>query len=166
MSELEQGSPRNARPAPDRDRADAVRAGEDHAMNEVPAAERSSILDITLVRMGFTVSATDLLFGMSLGLFFDFWTALAVAVVSSALVSIVSITCGLIGYREGLTTALITRLTFGSEGSRVPSLVIALVSVGFVGYGTGITANVLPGDSMGLILVYCIGLSIIYTLIC
>ena len=148
------------------DTAAAVRASEDHAVNEVPESERSSMLNITLVRMGFTVSATDLLFGMSLGLYFDFWTALVVALVSSVLVSVVSITCGLIGYREGLTTALITRLTFGREGSRIPALVIALVSIGFVGYSTGITANVLPGDSPGLVLFYCVALSAIYTLVC
>ena len=48
--------------------AGAVRASEDHAVNEVPDSERSTTLNITLVRMGFTVSATDLLFGMSLAL--------------------------------------------------------------------------------------------------
>lgn len=144
---------------------DTLRATEDHAASQVPASERSSILNITLVRMGFTVSATDLLFGMSLGLFFDFWTALVVALVSSILVSVVSIGCGLIGYREGLTTALITRLTFGHAGSRIPALVIALVSLGFVGYSTGITANVLPGDSAALTLFYCIALAVAYTVI-
>jgi purine-cytosine permease-like protein len=49
--------------------AGAVRASEDHAVNEVPDSERSSTLNITLVRMGFTVLATDLLFGMSLAEF-------------------------------------------------------------------------------------------------
>jgi cytosine permease len=115
--------------------------------------------------MGYTVSATDLLFGMSLGLYFDFWTALYVALLSSIAICAVSILVGLIGQREGLTTALITRMTFGREGSRIPSLVIAAISVGFVGYSTAITADVLPGKGHAYWLVYIVALSVAYTLL-
>ncbi|HEY1153599.1 MAG TPA: hypothetical protein VGE73_07090, partial [Pseudolabrys sp.] len=48
--------------------AGAAAAVEEYAASELPASERHSTLSITLVRMGYTVSATDLLFGMSLGL--------------------------------------------------------------------------------------------------
>jgi cytosine permease len=142
-----------------------VGAAEDHAASELPESEQRSTLSVTLVRMGYTVSATDLLFGMSLGLYFDFWTALAVAIGSSILICVNSILCGLIGQREGLTTALITRMVFGREGSRVPSLVIAVISVGFVGYSTAITANVLPGHTHAFWLFYVVGLSILYTVL-
>jgi cytosine permease len=140
----------------------AISATEDFAASEVPTSEQRSTLSITLVRMGYTVSATDLLFGMSLGLYFDFWTALAVALLSSIAISIISILCGLIGQREALTTALIARLTFGREGSRLPAFVITIIAIGFVGYSTAITASVLPGDS-SVHLVYVIILSAAYT---
>jgi cytosine permease len=143
----------------------AVAAAEEYAASELPASERHSTLSITLVRMGYTVSATDLLFGMSLGLYFDFWTALYVALLSSIAICAVSILVGLIGQREGLTTALITRMTFGREGSRIPSLVIAAISVGFVGYSTAITADVLPGKDHAYWLVYIVALSVAYTLL-
>jgi cytosine permease len=106
----------------------------------IPQSEQRSTLTITLVRMGCTVSATDLLFGMSLGLYFSFWTALAVALVSSILICAVSMLTGLIGQREGLNTTLITRLAFGREGSRLPSLVIAVINVGLAGYSTATEA--------------------------
>lgn len=144
--------------------AGAAAAVEEYAASELPASERHSTLSITLVRMGYTVSATDLLFGMSLGLYFSFWTALYVALLSSIAICAVSILVGLIGQREGLTTALITRMTFGREGSRIPSLVIAAISVGFVGYSTAITADVLPGGQ-GYWLLYIIALSIVYTVL-
>jgi cytosine permease len=116
--------------------------------------------------MGYTISATDLLFGMSLGLYFDFWTALAVALLSSIAICFVSALCGLIGQREGLTTALIMRLAFGTEGSRLPTFVLAIVALGFVGYSTAITVSVLPGnDSAELQLFYVIALSTIYTVL-
>ncbi|MPZ95119.1 MAG: hypothetical protein GEU96_09450 [Propionibacteriales bacterium] len=150
----------------DRRTQSAVEATEDFAAARLPESERRSTLSITLVRMGFTVSATDLLYGISLGLFFPFWTALLIALGSSVIVSAVSILCGLIGQRERITTALSMRLTFGRDGSRLPALVIALLSAGFVGYSTGITAGVLPGgDSAGIGLVYCVVLSIMYTTI-
>lgn len=138
---------------------------EDYATSAVPRSARSPAWNIALVRMGFTVSATDLLFGMSLGLFFGFWTAVAVALVASLLISAVSVACGLIGQREGLTTALVARLVFGSEGARLPALLLALVSVGFAGYSTGITASVLPGESTAALIAYCVGLTLFYTLV-
>ncbi|WP_189491876.1 purine-cytosine permease family protein [Streptomyces antnestii] len=139
-------------------------ATEDYSADRLPPEQRRSTLSITLVRMGFTVSATDLLYGMSLGLFFPFWTGLAIAVGSSVVVSAVSILCGLIGQRERITTALGLKAAFGRDGSRIPSLVIALLSAGFVGYSTGITAGVLPGGKdPWLSLVYCVLLSAAYT---
>lgn len=150
-------------PAEDQARR-AAEATEDYAASRLPETERRSTLSITLVRMGFTVSATDLLYGISLGLFFPFWTALLIALGSSVVVSAVSILCGLIGQRERVTTALGLKLTFGRDGSRLPSLVIALLSAGFVGYSTGITAGVLPGSGEVWVgLLYCVGLSAVYT---
>jgi cytosine permease len=143
----------------------AISATEDYAGSEVPTSEQHSTLSIAIVRMGYTVSATDLLFGMSLGLYFDFWTALAVALLSSIAICIVSVLCGLIGQREGLTTALITRLTFGREGSRIPAFVLAIIAVGFVGYSTAITASVLPGSSSGVRIAYVVILSAVYTFV-
>jgi cytosine permease len=147
-----------------------ISATEDYAASELPQSEQRSTLTITLVRMGYTVSATDLLFGMSLGLYFHFWTALAVALVSSILICVVSILTGLIGQREGLNTTLITKLAFGREGSRLPSLVIAVINVGFAGYSTAITASVLPnifpGHSQQAVwLFYIVVLSCLYTVL-
>ncbi|MGP3769391.1 purine-cytosine permease family protein [Streptomyces sp. SDT5-1] len=148
-----------------RDRARrAAAATEDFADERLPPGSARPTLSIMMVRMGFTVSATDLLYGMSLGLFFPFWTALLIALGSSLVVSAVSILCGLIGRRERITTALGLRAAFGRGGSRIPSFVIALLSAGFVGYSTGITAGVLPGGrDPWLGLVYCVVLSAAYT---
>lgn len=145
--------------------ADASMAAstEDWADQRVPASERRPIMSIVVARMGFTVSATDLVYGISLGLYFPFWLALAIALGSSVIIIVVSILGGLIGQREGLTTALCLRQTFGNEGVRFPALVIALIGVGFAGYSTGITVSVLPGDSNLAHLLYAIVLGALYT---
>lgn len=144
----------------------AVEATEDWANERVSASDRQSTMSIVAARMGFTVSATDLLYGVALGLYFPFWTALLVALGSSLVISVVSILAGLMGQREGITTALCMRMTFGREGVRLPALAIALISAGFAGYSTGITANVLPGDSDLSNFLYCVVLGTIYTLLC
>lgn len=146
--------------------ASVVESTEDWANSRVAMSERHSTMSIVAARMGFTVSATDLLYGMALGLYFGFWTAILISLISSAIVSIVSILGGLMGQREGMTTAMCLRETFGREGVRAPAMVIAVIGVGFAGYSTGITANVLPGDSDLINLVYCVALGAIYTLIC
>jgi cytosine permease len=154
-----------ARPSTALPSGSAVKVTEDYAASEVPQSAQRSTMSVTLVRMGYTVSATDLLFGMSLGLYFGFWTAMVVALVSSIAICVVSILTGLIGQREGLTTALITQQAFGREGSRIPALVIAIIAVGFVGYSTAITASVLPGHTPGTQLAYVVVLSVIYTML-
>jgi cytosine permease len=115
--------------------------------------------------MGFTISSTDVLFGFALGLYFGLGKAILITLIYSTVVSGLSICMGLIGQREGTTAALSTRLVFGREGSRVPSLVLAALYTGFYGYVIGITADVLPGDSTLLTVVYCVVLSIAYTAI-
>ncbi|HET7328867.1 MAG TPA: cytosine permease [Nocardioidaceae bacterium] len=144
----------------------AAEATEDWANDRVSMSNRHSTLSIVAARMGFTVSATDLLYGVALGLYFPFWTALLIALGSSIVISVVSILLGLMGQREGITTALCMRSTFGREGVRLPALAIAVISAGFAGYSTGITVNVLPGDSDLTNFLYCVGLGVIYTAIC
>lgn len=144
----------------------AVEATEDWANERVSMADRHSTMSIVAARMGFTVSATDLLYGVALGLYFPFWTALLIALGSSIAISVVSILCGLMGQREGITTALCMRATFGREGVRLPAFAIAIISAGFAGYSTGITVNVLPGDSDLTNFVYCVVLGVLYTGIC
>ncbi|MGH3586748.1 MAG: purine-cytosine permease family protein [Pseudonocardia sp.] len=161
MSETARNSPA---PAPPREPTgpSLAEATEDYAAERVPETGRRSTWAITFVRMGFTVSATDLLYGIALGLYFPFWTGLFIALGASVLIAGFAILTGLIGQREGITTALAMKLTFGREGTRLPALVIALLSAGFVGYSTGITAAVLPAaDDLGLL--YCVVLSIMYT---
>jgi hypothetical protein len=49
---------------------------DDYSLRSVPESEIKSTWDIALVRMGFTVPATDLVYGYTLGLFFSFGNVL------------------------------------------------------------------------------------------
>jgi cytosine permease len=154
---------------PDGDTAVAVRTEDkydDWSLRTVPESEIKSTRDIALVRMGFTVSASDLVFGYTLGLFFSFGNALLIAFVYSAIISVVSILMGIIGVRERTSFALSSRFAFGTEGSRLPSLVMAVIIAAFYGYILGITVDVFPkaGSTLGQ-LGYSIALGILFLVI-
>lgn len=139
---------------------------EDYADARVPSSQTQRTWDISLVRMGLTVSASDLVFGYTIGLYFGFWQAVLISLVISLVIAVVSVGMGMIGLRERITFALTTRFAFGREGSRLPSLVMAVVIALFYGYILGITVAVFPGASnTGLQLVYCIVLGAIYLVI-
>ncbi|MGH7910486.1 MAG: cytosine permease, partial [Candidatus Dormibacteraceae bacterium] len=140
-------------------------AVDDYSLRRVPESKVQRTWDIALVRMGFTVSASDLLFGYTVGLYFGFWSALAVALGYSAIVAVVSILMGLIGQRERTSFALSSRFAFGREGSRLPSLVIAIIIAGFYGYVLGITVDVFPALNGVTEVVYSVLLGIVYLII-
>jgi cytosine permease len=120
---------------------------DDFSLRRVPRTAVQSTLDIALVRMGLTVSTSDLLFGYTIGLYFGFWAALLIALAYSVLIAGISILMGFIGLRERTSFALSSRFAFGKEGSRLPSLVLAVIIAGFYGYILGITVDIFPGHT-------------------
>lgn len=138
---------------------------DDHSLRTVPASEIKSTWDIALVRMGVTVSASDLVFGYTIGLFFSFGQAILIAVAYSVIIAIVSVMMGIIGVRERTSYALTSRFAFGRDGSRLPSLVMAVIIAAFYGYILGITVDVFPKVGTAGQIGYSIGLGILFLVI-
>lgn len=138
---------------------------DDFSLRQVPESELQGTSDLTLVRMGFTVSSSDLLFGFTIGLFFTFWSAVGIALAYSIIVLTVSLLMGYIGMRERTSFALTSRFSFGRAGSKLPSLVMAAIITGFYGYILGITVDVFPGLNPATIVIYSIILGAIFLVI-
>lgn len=139
---------------------------DDYSLKRVPRTAVQSTWDIALVRMGVTVSISDLLFGYTIGLYFGFWTALLIAFSYSAIVAVVSMLMGYIGLREGTSFALSSRFAFGREGSRLPSLVMAAIIAGFYGYILGITVDIFPNHTSPVaVAIYSIILGAVFLVI-
>lgn len=139
---------------------------EDHAVERVPESQLQGTWDISLVRMGLTVSASDLVFGYTLGLYFEFWKALLISLLISVVIGAIAVGMGLIGFRERITFALASRFAFGREGSRLPSFVLSVVIAAFYGYILGITVDVFPGADQPLPqIAYCIALGALFFII-
>ena len=135
---------------------------DDFAASRVPPDRLQSAWDISLVRMGLTVSASDLVFGYTVGLYFSFWQAIGISLLISLIVLVISVGMGAIGLRERLTFALSARFAFGREGSRLPSLVMTVIIAAFYGYILAVTADVFPDAKNGAVQVlYCLGLGVL-----
>lgn len=140
-------------------------AVDDYSLRRVPETDLHSTADIALVRMGFTVSASDLLFGYTIGLYFGFYQAILIAFAYSAAIAIVSLLMGYIGLRERTSFALSSRFAFGREGSRLPSLILAAIITGFYGYILGITVDVFPGLNPATMAIYSVVLGALFLVI-
>ena len=138
---------------------------DDYSLRQVPESELQGTSDLTLVRMGFTVSSSDLLFGFTIGLYFAFWSAIAIALAYSIIVLTVSLLMGYIGMRERTSFALTSRFSFGKVGSKLPSLILAAIITGFYGYILGITVDVFPGLNTATMIVYSILLGAVFLVI-
>ncbi|MEM3684537.1 MAG: hypothetical protein QXT39_02605, partial [Conexivisphaerales archaeon] len=135
---------------------------DDYSLKRVPETATQSTADIALVRMGFTVSASDLLFGYTIGLYFGFWQAIGIAFSYSLIISVISILMGFIGLRERTSFALSSRFAFGRNGSRLASLIMAVIIAGFYGYILGITVDIFPNLNSTTEIVYSVILGLVF----
>ncbi|MCX2949739.1 purine-cytosine permease family protein [Lentzea sp. NEAU-D7] len=119
---------------------------DDQALSRVPDQARHPWLSVATQRFGQTTALSQLLLGATLGFGMTFWDAFLALTIGAVLLNAVAITVGLIGQREGLSTAILSRWTgFGHAGSAVLGLVIALSCTGWFGVQTGLAGVTLAG---------------------
>ncbi|WP_330270545.1 cytosine permease [Lentzea sp. NBC_00516] len=124
----------------------ALLGRDDQALSRVPDQARHPWLSVATQRFGQTTALSQLLLGATLGFGMTFWDAFIALTIGAVLLNAVAITVGVIGQREGLSTAILTRWTgFGHAGSAVLGLIIALSCTGWFGVQTGLAGATLAG---------------------
>jgi cytosine permease len=117
----------------------ALLGRDDQALSRVPDQARHPWLSVATQRFGQTSALSQLLLGATLGFGMTFRDALIALTIGAVLLNAVAVTVGLIGQREGLSTAILTRWTgFGHAGSAMLGLIIALSCTGWFGVQTGL----------------------------
>ncbi len=106
---------------------------EDHAVQPVPASDRRSLAQMVMVQAGWNISVSAFLVGSTIGAGTRFGTAMLAVLLGNAFLALIAIAVGLIGYRTGLTTYLISRAIFGVNGSVLASLAFGILAMGFIG---------------------------------
>ncbi|MDB6182537.1 cytosine permease [Paracoccus fistulariae] len=125
-------------------RSAATEDRQDFPLSEVPPSARKSFASLCVVLLGFTFFTATMFAGGRIGVAFPLWPDLVLIILTGNLLlgAYVAI-LGLIGYRTGLNTALLSRFSFGRIGARLPDLVLGLTQIGWYGWGTATMAVVL-----------------------
>lgn len=97
----------------------------------VPESERKSYLSLTIIWTGFIFAIISLMAGGSLALGMSFQEIIIASLVGNIFLCAIAVAVSVIASRTGLTFALLTRYSFGSSGSRVASLFVPIVNVGW-----------------------------------
>ncbi|MDT7789277.1 MAG: cytosine permease [Pseudonocardiales bacterium] len=137
----------------------ALLGHDDQALSRVPDQARHPWLSVATQRFGQTTALSQLLLGATLGFGMSFWDAFAALTIGAVVLNAIAVAVGVIGQREGLSTAILTRWTgFGHAGCAMLGLIIALSCTGWFGVQTGLAgatlanaAGVLPAPVWSLI---------------
>jgi cytosine permease len=105
----------------------------DHALQPVPPERRQSLLQLTIVQIGWNISVSSFLVGGVVGAGVPFWTGVLAILLGNLVLVSVSTLVGLAGCRTGLTSYLISRVVFGAKGSVLVSVMLGIIAMGFIG---------------------------------
>lgn len=103
----------------------------EYSLSAVPETERKSYISLTIVWTGFVFVITSMMAGGGLSAGLDFKMILLAVLLGNVFLSVIAILVSLIASRTGLTFALMTRYSFGEKGSRIASMFVPVVNIGW-----------------------------------
>jgi cytosine permease len=115
---------------------------DDYALERVPDSARYPWLSVAMQRFGQLACMSQFLLGATLGFGMDVWTAILAITVGCVVLEVVAVLVGIAGQREGLSTSVLARWTgFGSVGSSLIGLVVAVSLIGWFGVQNAVFAE-------------------------
>lgn len=103
----------------------------EYSREPVPLAARKSCFSLTIVWTGFVFLVTSMMAGGGLAAGLTFNELLLAMVLGNIFLCVIAGLVSVIAYKTGLTFALLTRYSFGQEGSRIASLFVPIVNLGW-----------------------------------
>lgn len=115
---------------------------DDYSLRRVPQSDKKPMWQVLVVRLGYFCCVSQLMLGATLGYGMSFRDALVAVMLGSVILEVIGFIVGLAAAREGMSTALLTRWAgFGSIGSLIIGLVIALSLTGWFGVQNSVFAQ-------------------------
>jgi cytosine permease len=115
---------------------------DDYALERVPQSERYPWFSVAMQRFGQIACMSQFLLGATLGFGMGLWDALLAITLGCVILEAVAIAVGIAGQREGLSTSVLARWTgFGSAGSALIGLVVAISLIGWFGVQNAVFAE-------------------------
>ncbi|WP_342064488.1 cytosine permease [Candidatus Fukatsuia endosymbiont of Drepanosiphum platanoidis] len=115
---------------------------DDYSLSRVPLSARTSLLSVTLVRVGAITTLAQFMLGATLGHSMTFGEAMLATFLGSLILEFISLGLGVAGAREGLSTSLLARWCgFGRVGSIIIGVGIAVSLTGWFGILNAVLAK-------------------------
>lgn len=103
----------------------------DYELEAVPTDQRKSFWSITMVWIGFVFVIASMMAGGGLSVGLNFKDIIFVTIGGNIFLSVIAILTAVMASRTGLTFGLLTRYSFGNKGSRIASLFVPIVNIGW-----------------------------------
>ena len=109
----------------------ASEADQDYELKEVPLDKRRSFTNLAIVWTGYVFLITSMVAGGGLAAGLTFREIIITTILGNVFLGVLAILVSVIACKTGLTFALLTRHSFGVKGSRIASLFVPLVNLGW-----------------------------------
>ncbi|MGL4736994.1 MAG: cytosine permease [Cellulosilyticaceae bacterium] len=103
----------------------------DYEFTAVPQEQRKSYMSLTIVWTGYVFVITSMMTGGGLAMGLTFKQILMVSLLGNLFLGIIATLVSIISSKNGLTFALITKYSFGTNGSRIASFFVPAVNLGW-----------------------------------
>jgi cytosine permease len=113
----------------------------DFATTRVPAEFRKGTFEVSMVAAGFCIAMSGLFTGASMAAGLTFPQAIMAALIGNTILGFFGGLIGAAGAREGLSSSRLSRFSFGTQGFKVVSLVLALTMFGWFSVQVGFFGN-------------------------
>lgn len=103
----------------------------DYEFSSVPLEKRKSYFSLTIVWTGYVFVITSMMIGGGLAAGLNFRDIIMVSLAGNVFLGIIATLVSIIASKTGLTFALITKHSFGDNGSRIASFFVPMVNLGW-----------------------------------
>ena len=107
----------------------------------VPEKDRKRWLSISMVWIAIGIDLSGMFMGVALSQGMAFWTAIYAVIIGSVILGILAIGATYIGAKAGLSTGMISRISFGKKGASLMGAIMGISSLGWFGVQIGFFAE-------------------------
>ena len=109
----------------------AAQQDTEFSLTAVPESERKSYISLTIIWTGFVFVIVSMMAGGTLAVGLSFKEVIYATLIGNVFLCIIAVAVSVIASKTGLTFALLTRYSFGVMGSKVASIFVPIVNIGW-----------------------------------
>ncbi|WP_251864937.1 cytosine permease [Enterococcus malodoratus] len=107
----------------------------------VPEKDRKRWLSISMVWIAIGIDLSGMFMGVALSQGMAFWTAISAVAIGSIILGVLAVGTTYIGAKAGLSTGMISRISFGKKGASLMGAIMGISSLGWFGVQIGFFAE-------------------------